>query len=114
MLDAAHALMDQGVFRYRRPPKPSRARARKPPPPRWNMRKRLVVELWRTLPAGVEPPAAPPTPEGRGEFGRRYEAARGESSLLPGKAFANAEITELSLPQNEAIGIIEAVTIFKT
>ena len=26
VLDSAHALMDQGVFRYRRPPRPSRAR----------------------------------------------------------------------------------------
>ena len=26
ILDSAHALMDQGVFRYRRPPRPSRAR----------------------------------------------------------------------------------------
>jgi spore cortex formation protein SpoVR/YcgB (stage V sporulation) len=27
ILDSAHALMDQGVFRYRRPPRPSRERA---------------------------------------------------------------------------------------
>src|ERR1700684_2486290 len=26
VLDAAHALMDQGVFRYRRPPRPSKER----------------------------------------------------------------------------------------
>ena len=26
VLDSAHALMDQGVFRYRRPPKPSKER----------------------------------------------------------------------------------------
>jgi stage V sporulation protein R len=50
ILDAAHALMEQGVFRYRRPPKLS------PEKQRQSLRGRLAYEeqsyndLWRTLP----------------------------------------------------------------
>jgi len=60
ILDSAHALMDQGVFRYRRPPKPSRERAAEKRRKRSEYEEEAYNELWRTLPAGVEPPAAPP------------------------------------------------------
>ena len=68
MLDAAHALMDQGVFRYRRPPKPSKERVLEKRRRRVEYEEEAYSELWRTLPAGVEPPAAPPTPEDEDEF----------------------------------------------
>ena len=68
VLDAAHALMDQGVFRYRRPPKPSKERVLEKRRRRAAYEEEAYNELWRTLPAGIEPPAAPPTPEDDDEF----------------------------------------------
>jgi spore cortex formation protein SpoVR/YcgB (stage V sporulation) len=68
VLDAAHALMDQGVFRYRRPPKPSKERVMEKRRRRAAYEEEAYNELWRTLPAGIEPPAAPPTPEDDDEF----------------------------------------------
>jgi Uncharacterized conserved protein len=63
VLDAAHALMDQGVFRYRRPPKPSRERVLEKRRRRAAYEEEAYNDLWRTLPAGIEPPAVPPTPD---------------------------------------------------
>ncbi|HWA90156.1 MAG TPA: SpoVR family protein [Rhizomicrobium sp.] len=63
VLDAAHALMDQGVFRYRRPPRPSRERVLEKHRRRMAYEEEAYSELWRTLPAGVEPPSAPPVPD---------------------------------------------------
>ena len=68
VLDAAHALMDQGVFRYRRPPKASRERVLEKRRRRAAYEEEAYNDLWRTLPAGIEPPAAPPTPEDEDEF----------------------------------------------
>jgi stage V sporulation protein R len=59
ILDSAHALMDQGVFRYRRPPRPSRARVLEKHRRREEHAEEDYSQLWRTLPAGAEPP--PPT-----------------------------------------------------
>jgi stage V sporulation protein R len=56
VLDSAHALMEQGVFRYRRPPRPSRARVLEKQRKREAHAEEDYSELWRTLPAGVEPP----------------------------------------------------------
>jgi len=56
ILDSAHALMDQGVFHYRRPPRLSSEKVRE------RMRERLEYEeqnysdLWRTLPSASESP----------------------------------------------------------
>ncbi len=61
ILDAAHALMDHGVFRYRRTPRGAphkeKARARE----RQEYEERTFNDLWRTLPSpkgGVEPSEA--------------------------------------------------------
>jgi len=59
LLDSAHALMDQGVFRYRRPPRPSKTRILERQRKRELHREQDYNELWRTLPAGAEPPLAP-------------------------------------------------------
>jgi len=56
VLDSAHALMDQGVFRYRRPPRPSRARVLEKQARRVKHAEEDYNELWRTLPQGAEPP----------------------------------------------------------
>jgi spore cortex formation protein SpoVR/YcgB (stage V sporulation) len=68
VLDAAHALMDQGVFRYRRPPKPSRERILEKRRRRAAYEEEAYNELWRTLPAGINPAAIPPTPIDEDEF----------------------------------------------
>ncbi|MGZ5923944.1 MAG: SpoVR family protein [Rhizomicrobium sp.] len=67
-LDSAHALMDQGVFRYRRPPKPSKERVLEKRRLRAQYDEDAYNELWRTLPAGVEPPSARPTIDPEDEF----------------------------------------------
>jgi stage V sporulation protein R len=69
VLDAAHALMDQGVFRYRRPPKPSKERILEKRRLRAEYEQEAYSELWRTLPAGIEPPAAPPILDPEDDFG---------------------------------------------
>lgn len=51
ILDSGHALMDQGVFRYRRPPRPSRAAIAERRRMRMQYDEESVNELWRTLPA---------------------------------------------------------------
>ncbi len=68
VLDSAHALMEQGVFRYRRPPRPSKGRIEEKRRRRAEYEQEAYSELWRTLPAGIEPPAAPLTPDPEDEF----------------------------------------------
>lgn len=50
ILDAAHALMDQGVFRYRRPPRLSSEKQREGLRERLEYEERSYNDLWRTLP----------------------------------------------------------------
>jgi stage V sporulation protein R len=50
ILDAAHALMDQGVFRYRRPPKLSKEALYKKTQEREEYEERTYNDLWRTVP----------------------------------------------------------------
>ena len=50
VLDAAHALMEQGVFRYRRPPKLSSEKQREGLRERLEYEERSYNDLWRTLP----------------------------------------------------------------
>ena len=50
ILDAAHALMDQAVFRYRRPPRLSSQKERKRIRDRLDYEERIFSDLWRTLP----------------------------------------------------------------
>ncbi|MEJ0041643.1 MAG: SpoVR family protein [Rhizomicrobium sp.] len=69
VLDSAHALMEQGVFRYRRPPRPSKERVQEKRRRRAEYEEEAYSELWRTLPAGIEPPAAPPTPDHEDDYG---------------------------------------------
>ena len=57
ILDAAHALMEQGVFRYRRPPRLSSEKEREGIRERLEYEERSFNDLWRTLPRsqGREP-----------------------------------------------------------
>ncbi|TIU48054.1 MAG: SpoVR family protein [Mesorhizobium sp.] len=50
VLDSAHALMEQGVFRYQRPPKLSSERLREGLRERLEYEERTYNDLWRTLP----------------------------------------------------------------
>jgi stage V sporulation protein R len=50
VLDAAHALMEQGVFRYRRPPKLSSEKQREGLRERLEYEERSYNDLWRTVP----------------------------------------------------------------
>ncbi|WP_309083344.1 SpoVR family protein [Chelativorans sp.] len=51
ILDSAHALMDQGVFRYRRPPRLSSEKERERARERLEYEEQTYSDLWRTLPA---------------------------------------------------------------
>ena len=50
ILDAAHALMDQGVFRYRRPPRDSEKRLKRKAADRQAYEEQIFNDLWRTVP----------------------------------------------------------------
>jgi stage V sporulation protein R len=50
ILDAAHALMEQGTFRYRRPPRLSSEKERQGIRARLEYEERSFNDLWRTLP----------------------------------------------------------------
>ncbi|MGN6537428.1 MAG: SpoVR family protein [Mesorhizobium sp.] len=54
ILDAAHALMDQGVFRYHRPPKLTSEQRREEIRERLEYEEQSYNDLWRTLPASKD------------------------------------------------------------
>ncbi|WP_018239520.1 SpoVR family protein [Ensifer sp. BR816] len=54
ILDSAHALMDQGVFRYRRPPRLSSEKERERMRERLEYEEQTYSDLWRTLPQASE------------------------------------------------------------
>jgi stage V sporulation protein R len=53
ILDSAHTLMEQGVFRYRRPPRPSRAAREERIRKRQQYEEESFNDLWRTLPGAA-------------------------------------------------------------
>lgn len=53
ILDSAHALMDQGVFRYRRPPRPSKAQREERLRKRRQYEEESFNDIWRTLPGSA-------------------------------------------------------------
>lgn len=53
ILDSAHALMEQGVFRYRRPPRPSRAQREERLRKRRQYEEESFNDIWRTLPGSA-------------------------------------------------------------
>ena len=53
ILDAAHALMDQGVFHYRRPPRLSPARVTERAREKLEYEEQTYSDLWRTLPTAT-------------------------------------------------------------
>ena len=101
VLDSAHALMDQGVFRYRRPPKPSRERQQEKRRKRVEYEEEAYNELWRTLPAGIEPPQAPPVSDA--EDGFDDEVKLPEENIL---YFLEKHSPELKAWQREILRIV--------
>lgn len=79
ILDAAHALMDQGVFRYRRPPRLSAEAERERIRGRMEYEERTFSDLWRTLPASTEEPASE---QPGNETGRKKALNLPEENLL--------------------------------
>ncbi|WP_186418717.1 SpoVR family protein [Bosea sp. CS1GBMeth4] len=75
VLDAAHALMDQGVFRYRRPPKLSSDRQRDGLRERLDYEERSYNDLWRTVPR--------PTDGGKADEAEDMIAERKRALNLP-------------------------------
>ncbi len=73
VLDAAHALMEQGVFRYRRPPKLSTEKQREGIREHLEYEERSYDDLWRTLP--------PPAKEGEHTDEAESRAAERRKSL---------------------------------
>ena len=71
ILDAAHALMEQGVFRYRRPPRLSSEKEREGIRERLEYEERTFNDLWRTLPRSKE----------GGQVGEADSAAERKKSL---------------------------------
>jgi spore cortex formation protein SpoVR/YcgB (stage V sporulation) len=53
ILDSAHTLMEQGVFRYRRPPRPSRAAREERLRKRRQYEEESFNDIWRTLPGSA-------------------------------------------------------------
>ncbi|MEQ1864395.1 MAG: SpoVR family protein [Micropepsaceae bacterium] len=53
VLDSAHAIMEQGVFRYRRPPRPSKAAREERLRKRQQYADDSFNDLWRTLPGAA-------------------------------------------------------------
>ncbi|APF38114.1 SpoVR family protein [Chelatococcus daeguensis] len=54
ILDSAHAIMDQGVFRYRRPPRLSSEKERERARERLEYEEQTYNDLWRTLPSSAD------------------------------------------------------------
>jgi len=102
ILDSAHALMDQGVFRYRRPPRPSRERVLAKRRRRVEYEEEAYNELWRTLPAGIEPPSAPPVARDNDE-GFDDDVKLPEENIL---YFLEKNSPELKAWQREVLRIV--------
>ncbi|WEX78726.1 SpoVR family protein [Sinorhizobium numidicum] len=80
ILDSAHALMEQGVFRYRRPPRLSSAKERERTRERLEYEEQTYSDLWRTLPPTTE--SSDPTAVERDISERKKELNLPEENLL--------------------------------
>ncbi|CCV05057.1 conserved hypothetical protein [Mesorhizobium metallidurans STM 2683] len=102
ILDSAHALMGQGVFRYHRPPKLSSERQREGLRERLEYEERSYNDLWRTLPPSQEADKA----EAKGVAERKKALNLPEENLL---YFLEKNSLVLEPWQREIIRIVRAV-----
>lgn len=84
ILDSAHALMDQGVFQYRRPPRLSPAKVTERARERLEYEEQTYSDLWRTLPT-----------------------ARGSASIEEAEQEALERKKALSLPEENLLYFLE-------
>ncbi len=84
ILDAGHALMDQGVFSYRRPPRLSSEKEREGLRERLEYEERTYNDLWRTLPP-----------------------AKDQSKLADANAEASERKKSLNLPEENLLYFLE-------
>jgi stage V sporulation protein R len=80
ILDAAHSLMEQGVFRYRRPPRLSSEKEREGIRERLEYEERAFNDLWRTLPRSKDADQTAATDEDAAE--RKKSLNLPEENLL--------------------------------
>ena len=80
VLDAAHALMDQGVFRYRRHPKPTKAQQKAIEEARLSYEAESFNDLWRTLPQSAQ--SSEPSDDEKAAAERKKELSLPEENLL--------------------------------
>jgi len=94
ILDAAHALMDHGVFRYRRPTKLSKRAQVAREKERLRYEERTFQDIWRTVPkCGIG------NGRGDGEGAQEKEKASGENDTERGR--------KLNLPEENLLYFIE-------
>lgn len=103
-LDAAHAIMDQGVFRYARPPEPTREERRRRLREREDHATRSYNDLWRTVPEG--PDAREPEQDERDAAERRRRLKLPEENLL---FFIEQHSPVLEDWQRELIAIVRGI-----
>ena len=102
-LDAAHALMDQGVFRYPRPPKQSAKAAEEQKRDRREYEERMFRDIWRTVPVSDNGEAN----ETKSEIADRQEAMRlPEENLL---YFLEKKSLVLEPWQREVLRIVRSI-----
>ena len=88
VLDAAHALMEQGVFRYRRPPKLSSEKQREGLRERLEYEERSYNDLWRTLPRSADGAKADEERAARSPSGRSRSTCRRRTCSISWKRTA--------------------------
>jgi spore cortex formation protein SpoVR/YcgB (stage V sporulation) len=104
VLDAAHALMDQGVFRYRRRPKPNLREQEKRRREREAYYERHYNDLWRTLP---ETPTSEEADEAEAELAERKKQLKlPEENLL---YFIQKNSPGLEVWQRELLRIVRNI-----
>ena len=83
ILDAAHALMEQGVFRYRRPPRLSSDKQREGLRERLDYEERSYNDLWRTIPRPAEADKSSETEDAIAERKRALNLPEATSAVVP-------------------------------
>ena len=104
ILDACHAIMDHGVFRYKRPPKVNRDEAARRNEERERYQDQSFNDLWRTVP-GSEP--ARPVPLDEDEV-----AGKGRAMRLPEENilyFLEKNSPALNTWQREILRIVRTI-----
>lgn len=104
LLDAAHALMEQGVFRYRRRPRPSQSKKEERQRERWEYEERTFNDIWRTLPPRKD--EAKPDADDEAKLDRKRVLKLPEENLL---YFLEKQSPILEVWQREILRIVRNI-----